>query len=89
MATTRKYVGFIGSRKAFNAGEKVERLESAPPSDGSPYVQPLFIPAESPITAEEIGKNNSLLNMDREDILRGIIYSEILGRPKARRRGRW
>lgn len=28
-------------------------------------------------------------DMDREDVLRGLLFSEILGKPKALRRGRW
>jgi hypothetical protein len=31
----------------------------------------------------------NLSNMDSKDILKGIIFSEILGKPKALRRGRW
>lgn len=32
--------------------------------------------------------SNSLLDISPENILRGLIFSEILGRPKCKRRGR-
>jgi len=31
----------------------------------------------------------ALFDMDPQKLLQGIIYSEILGKPKSRRRGRW
>ena len=43
---------------------------------------------ESPIYSEEIGSNSSLLKFDQQSILQGIIFSEILGKPAAKRKGR-
>ena len=40
---------------------------------------------ESPIEAEEIGRENINLEPDRETILKGIVYSEILGKPKSKK----
>lgn len=33
--------------------------------------------------------DEKILSIDRDDLLRGIIFSEILGAPKGRRTGRW
>lgn len=52
------------------------RLPQADPDDSSP------------IYAQEIGATNTLLTMDRTSLLNGIIFSEILGKPKSRRTGR-
>lgn len=41
------------------------------------------------IKAEPSNPGISLLDFTPENILQGIIFSEILGRPKCRRRGRW
>lgn len=33
--------------------------------------------------------HNTFIDFTKNDILRGFIYSEILGSPRAKRRGRW
>lgn len=42
---------------------------------------------ESLIYKGAIGENECPLSFDRENILNGIIFSEILGKPKSKRRG--
>ena len=43
----------------------------------------------SPIYSEEIGSTNSMIKLDHESILQGIILSEVLQKPKSLKRGRW
>jgi hypothetical protein len=42
----------------------------------------------SPIYNEEIGINKKLFDLNTENILKGIIFSEILGKPKSKKLGR-
>ena len=42
----------------------------------------------SPIYASEIGSKGPQVSLDKEDIVKGIIYSEILSPPKSKRTGR-
>jgi hypothetical protein len=42
----------------------------------------------SPLYNTEIGRETSLFSFEREDILKGIIYAEVLGKPKSRKAGR-
>lgn len=44
--------------------------------------------SESPIHDGEIGGGEIHLRFDREDLLKGMIYAEILSPPKSRRTGR-
>ena len=43
---------------------------------------------ESPIYSSEIGHEAVEIHLNREDILKGIIYSELLAPPKSKRMGR-
>lgn len=42
----------------------------------------------SPIYAEEIGAEKKLFDFNTESILKGILFSEILGKPKSKKLGR-
>jgi len=42
----------------------------------------------SPIYTEEIGQQKKLFDINTESILKGILFSEILGKPKSKRLGR-
>jgi len=43
---------------------------------------------DSPIYSGEIGRDDIILSLDGENILKGIIFSEILAKPKSKRTGR-
>lgn len=40
-------------------------------------------------SSHEISELSDLLHLDHENILRGIVLSEVLGKPRCRRRGRF
>ncbi len=44
--------------------------------------------SESPVYSSEIGREAIQIQLNREDLLKGLIYSEILAPPKSRRAGR-
>jgi hypothetical protein len=44
--------------------------------------------SESPVYSAEIGREAFQIHLNRDDLLKGLIYSEILGPPKSRRLGR-
>jgi hypothetical protein len=43
---------------------------------------------ESPVYSSEIGREAIQIHLNRDDVLKGLIYSEILAPPKSRRTGR-
>jgi hypothetical protein len=43
---------------------------------------------ESPIYASEISMEAPVLSLDSDSIIKGIIYSEILGKSRSKRTGR-
>jgi hypothetical protein len=49
--------------------------------------EPIIITKPKPLT-QSADTNPSLLNVNAENVLQGIIWSEILGKPKSLRRGR-
>ncbi|MCX7772118.1 MAG: hypothetical protein N2376_03285 [Clostridia bacterium] len=58
-----------------------------------PNSEPVKKPVESPIDSspiydDEIGKHDPLISLDSQSVLNGIIFSEILGKPKSKRMGR-
>lgn len=55
------------------------------PGEGEFPVKPMM---ESPVYDSEIGKGEIQIHLNREDLLKGLIYSEILAPPKSRRTGR-
>lgn len=55
-------------------------------SSASTVVQPEGIDSSNPIYAEEIGTNTPILSLEPDAVLNGIVWSEILGKPKSRRR---
>jgi len=44
--------------------------------------------SESPVYNAEIGREAFQIHLNRDDLLKGLIYSEILGPPKSRKMGR-
>ena len=70
------------SKKAEKVVEKTDAPKIESRIKTSPEIE------TSPITAGEIGSENNLLDFDQEGVLKGIIFSEILGKPKSRRTGR-
>jgi len=44
--------------------------------------------SESPVYGSEIGRESIQIHLNRDDLLKGLIYSEILAPPKSRRMGR-
>jgi len=44
--------------------------------------------SESPVYGSEIGREAIHIQLNRDDLLKGLIYSEILAPPKSRRMGR-
>lgn len=64
-------------------------LESLGDSEKRPVIPKKPVAVEVPvITNDEPEKPNFGLEFDQANLVRGIIFTEILGRPKARR-GRW
>jgi hypothetical protein len=50
-------------------------------------VEPIIITTPKSLT-QSVDTSPSLLNVNTENVLQGIIWSEILGKPKSLRRGR-
>jgi len=59
--------------------------------EGESMERPGISPAglyESEVYSGEIGKDEPILSLDNENILKGFIFSEILAKPKSKRTGR-
>lgn len=65
--------------------ETDETAESEPIPDFSPSPRVERRAPSSPIREGEIGGGSDVLEIDSQKVLQGIIFSEILGKPKARR----
>lgn len=57
-----------------------EKVASTPSSDGE---------KQSGSDVSETASSHPLLKFDRSSLLQGVVFSEILGKPVSRRRGRW
>jgi len=80
-------------------GKKVQAGNTAPgqgsagsnaaeslPSQAKPSVK---IPSESPGPVSQPAVNENILSINRDNLIKGMIFAEILGTPKGRRTGRW
>lgn|GEM_PF-1139572 len=63
--------------------EDTEYAEKAEPSD----TDAASLPSAPPPSCEEPNSTNDLFSLGRDSLVKGIIYSEIFGKPRALRRG--
>ncbi|OPZ89833.1 MAG: hypothetical protein BWY74_02557 [Firmicutes bacterium ADurb.Bin419] len=87
------YEGFFGSEGSAGS-EAVQGIEGTQSSEGAGVQDISGSNKNNPDTKKQVlpSPQSNLLDfsdIDSEDILRGLLFSEILGRPKALRRGRW
>jgi len=71
------------ARPKANQKPVAETIED--PGTGELSVSPII---ESTIESSEIGRESLQIQLNREDLLKGLIYSELLAPPKSRRMGR-
>jgi hypothetical protein len=84
-----------GSRKAFVIGKsqknKIGKAASMDRSESPNEIQPSAADTDTsqPILREEKDEHGFELKLDDQSLLNGFVLSEILGKPKYLRRGRW
>ncbi len=71
------------ARPKVNQEPVAQNIEGS--GEGELSVSPII---ESTIESSEIGGESLQIQLNREDLLKGLIYSELLAPPKSRRMGR-
>lgn len=66
--------------------QQAKPVDEVPTGEGVSLEGPPAQAGSSPIYSREIGSESRVLKVDSQSILQGVIFSEILGKPRSMRR---